>query len=161
MEPRLIKESLEDYTRVMRGQRRRGPSGAFVEPVPVHGGLEDHAGVGPSLHQCGEVMRRVMLDAAFAKVAACGINRVPDAVLFVVVDADEGGGFGDDGETGSVGNGVRVQLLDKSIPCPENGAWHAAFAFNPPGLITTSWHVAIDGKTFFMMTMTGASFSTR
>jgi len=42
-------------------------------------------------------MRRVMLDAAFAKVEACGINRVLDAVLFVVVDADEGGGFGDDG----------------------------------------------------------------
>lgn len=32
-----------------------------------------------------------------AEIAACGINRVPDAVLFVVVDADEGGGFGDDG----------------------------------------------------------------
>jgi hypothetical protein len=37
-----------------------------------------------------------MLDTAFAQVAACGIDRVPDAVLFVVVDADEGGGFGDD-----------------------------------------------------------------
>jgi hypothetical protein len=31
-----------------------------------------------------------MLDAAFAKIAACGINGVPDAVTLVVVDADEG-----------------------------------------------------------------------
>jgi hypothetical protein len=38
-----------------------------------------------------------MLNTAFAEVAACGSNSVPDAVLFVVVDADEGGSFGDDG----------------------------------------------------------------
>jgi hypothetical protein len=42
-------------------------------------------------------MRRVMLDAALAEVAGCGVNRVINAVLFVVVDTDEGGGFGDDG----------------------------------------------------------------
>ena len=72
----------------------------FVEPVPVHRGFKDHASVGPALHQRGEVMRRVMLDAAFAEVAACGVNRMPDAVFFVVVDADEGGGLGDDGRLG-------------------------------------------------------------
>lgn len=32
-----------------------------------------------------------------AQIAACGIDGVPDAVTLVVVDADEGGGFGDDG----------------------------------------------------------------
>lgn len=42
-------------------------------------------------------MRGVMLDASFAEVAACVIDSVPDAVLSVAVDADEGGGFGDDG----------------------------------------------------------------
>ena len=42
-------------------------------------------------------MRRVMLDASLAEVAACGIDGLVNAVLFVVIDADEGGGFGDDG----------------------------------------------------------------
>lgn len=37
-----------------------------------------------------------MLDAAFAEVAACCVNGMPDAVFFVIVDADEGGGFGED-----------------------------------------------------------------
>jgi hypothetical protein len=41
----------------------------------------------------GEVMRRMMLDTALAAVAACGVNSVPDTVLFVVVDADEGEGW--------------------------------------------------------------------
>jgi|GEM_PF-2694845 len=38
-----------------------------------------------------------MLNAALAEIAACGINGMVNAVLFVVVDADEGSGFGDDG----------------------------------------------------------------
>ncbi len=38
-----------------------------------------------------------MLDTSLAEFAACGINSMVNAVLFVVVDADEGGGFGDDG----------------------------------------------------------------
>jgi hypothetical protein len=54
-----------------------------------------------------------------------------------------------------------VQLLDKNIPCPENGAWHAAFAFNPPGRITMLWLGETDVRTSFMMMMTGVSFSTR
>ncbi len=31
------------------------------------------------------------------------------------------------------GKGVSVQQVDKIAPCVENGAWHAASAFNPPG----------------------------
>lgn len=42
-------------------------------------------------------MRGVMFDAALAEVAACCIDSMPDTVLFAVVDADEGGSFGDDG----------------------------------------------------------------
>ena len=42
-------------------------------------------------------MRRVMLYAALAEVAACGINGMINAVLLVIVDADEGDGFSDDG----------------------------------------------------------------
>ena len=32
-----------------------------------------------------------------AQVTASSVDRMPDAVSFVVVDADEGGSFGDDG----------------------------------------------------------------
>ena len=32
-----------------------------------------------------------VLDAALAEVVACSVDGMPDAVLFVVVDADEGG----------------------------------------------------------------------
>ena len=59
------------------------------------------------------------------------------------------------------GNGVRVQLLDKCVPLAENGGWHAAFAFNPPGRIITSWPVATVARTFFMMMTTGGSSCTR
>lgn len=38
-----------------------------------------------------------MLDAAFAQVTASSVDGMPDTVLLVVVDANEGGGFGDDG----------------------------------------------------------------
>jgi len=59
------------------------------------------------------------------------------------------------------GIGVSVQLLDSSEPLAENGAWHAAFAFKPPGLIITSWLVGTVARTFFMMMMTGDSSYTR
>jgi len=36
-----------------------------------------------------------------------------------------------------MGNGVRVQLLDKSMGFRQGSAWHAVFAFNPPGPFTT------------------------
>jgi hypothetical protein len=39
----------------------------------------------------------MMFDAAFTEVGSGSINGVPDAVFFVVVNADEGGGFGADG----------------------------------------------------------------
>jgi hypothetical protein len=48
-------------------------------------------------HQGKRETGSVMLNTAFAEIAGSGIDRVPDAVLFVAVDADEGGGFGDYG----------------------------------------------------------------
>jgi hypothetical protein len=72
-------------------------AGGYALPPKKRAKWLDAAASLKAFNQRGEVMRRVMLNAAFAEVAASGINRVPDTVLFVVVDADEGGGFGDDG----------------------------------------------------------------
>lgn len=66
----------------------------FVEPVPVHGGLEDHARMGPALEELGKGFRRVMLDAALPEALSGYVHGVIDAVTFMIVDPDEGGCFG-------------------------------------------------------------------
>ncbi len=58
-------------------------------------------------------------------------------------------------------NGVRVQLLDRCVPLADANAWHAAFAFNPPGRITTSWPGGTGARTFFMMMTIGGSSCIR
>ena len=66
----------------------------FVEPVPVHRSLEDHAALGPALHQGEEVLRAMMLDATFGKAPSCVIHSVVNAVTLVIVDANVSIGLG-------------------------------------------------------------------
>ena len=68
----------------------------LIKPMPVHGGLEHHPRIGPSLHQLREALWRMVVDAPLAQVAASRIHGMKHAVSLVEVDPDEGGGFGDE-----------------------------------------------------------------
>jgi len=60
----------------------------FVEPSPVHGGLENHTAAGMSLDQVNEELRCAVVDAPLIKDAVCGIDRAENTVSLMEVDSD-------------------------------------------------------------------------
>jgi hypothetical protein len=64
-----------------------------------------------------------MLNAAFAEVAVCGVNRVINAVLFVVIDADESGDFSDDGWR-CMGWGAHGTAILANSDLPRKCSWN-------------------------------------
>lgn len=60
----------------------------FVEPSPVHGGLENHTAAGMSLDQVNEELRCAVIDAPLIEDAVCGIDRAENTVSLMEVDSD-------------------------------------------------------------------------